>query len=177
MWNMVLWAAAHHQDSTTTMWWGRAVKSAVSRGMRPRAQRWCAWPANTGPPTTPARVRVNTHQNIHMIWSRDIEITNTYAVTCGCLEIRCPKLNMPANGGYKCSDGSYFNSRCEFFCAPGFGLKGQKTTTCQYNKVWSAGLPTCVGKSGFPQPDGACVVAFILQKPGSFPCLRCDVKL
>lgn len=69
---------------------------------------------------------------------------------CACEEIRCPKLNMPANGGYKCSDGSYFNSRCEFFCAPGFGLKGQKTTTCQYNRVWSAGLPTCVGKSSFP---------------------------
>uniref|UniRef100_A0A674PAJ5 Sushi-repeat containing protein X-linked n=1 Tax=Takifugu rubripes TaxID=31033 RepID=A0A674PAJ5_TAKRU len=61
-----------------------------------------------------------------------------------CQEVRCPKLNMPVNGGYKCSDGSYFNSRCEFFCAPGFGLKGQKTTTCQHNKAWSAGVPTCV---------------------------------
>ncbi|XP_034417551.1 sushi repeat-containing protein SRPX isoform X1 [Cyclopterus lumpus] len=61
-----------------------------------------------------------------------------------CREIRCPKLNMPANGGYKCSDGSYFNSRCEFFCSPGFSLKGQKTATCQYSKAWSAGVPTCV---------------------------------
>lgn len=82
----------------------------------------------------------------------------------GCTEVRCPKLNMPVNGGYKCSDGSYFNSRCEFFCAPGFGLKGQKTTTCQHNKAWSAGVPTCVGKSGFPQPDGDSI-AFVLQKP------------
>ena len=65
MWNMALWAAARHRDSTTTMWWGHAVKSAVSRAMRPRAQRWCAWPANTGPPTTPARVSANTHQTIH----------------------------------------------------------------------------------------------------------------
>lgn len=83
---------------------------------------------------------------------------------CGSTEIRCPKLNMPANGGYKCSDGSYFNSRCEFFCAPGFSLKGQETTTCQYNKVWSAGVATCVGKPAFPQPDGG-GMAFILQKP------------
>lgn len=93
-----------------------------------------------------------------------MQITNTHDVMCGCTEIRCPKLNMPANGGYKCSDGSYFNSRCEFFCAPGFGLKGQKTTTCQYNKAWSAGVPTCVGKKGFPQPKGGCI-AVILQKP------------
>lgn len=90
-----------------------------------------------------------THPSIRSL-SSDIEITNTNHLMCTCTEIRCPKLNMPANGGYKCSDGSYFNSRCEFFCAPGFGLKGQKTTTCQYNKVWSAGVPTCVGKPGFP---------------------------
>lgn len=54
---------------------------------------------------------------------------------------------MPINGGYKCSDGSYFSSRCEFFCSPGFSLKGQKTATCQHSKTWSAGVPTCVGKS------------------------------
>lgn len=62
-------------------------------------------------------------------------------------EIRCPKLDMPANGGYKCSDGSYYNSRCEFFCSPGYSLKGQRTAVCQYNKVWSAAVPTCVGKT------------------------------
>ncbi|KAM8854948.1 sushi repeat-containing protein SRPX isoform 2-T2 [Spinachia spinachia] len=60
-----------------------------------------------------------------------------------CREIRCAKLTMPVNGGYKCSDGSYFNSRCEFFCSPGFILMGQKTTTCQHRKTWSAGAPTC----------------------------------
>uniref|UniRef100_A0A3B3VKC3 Sushi-repeat containing protein X-linked n=2 Tax=Poecilia latipinna TaxID=48699 RepID=A0A3B3VKC3_9TELE len=59
-------------------------------------------------------------------------------------EIRCPKLNMLANGGYKCSDGSYYNSRCEFFCSAGYSMKGQKTSVCQYNKVWSAGVPTCI---------------------------------
>lgn len=153
MWNMVLWAAARHQVSATRMWWGRAVKSAASRGTRPRARRWCVWPANTGPPTTPVRVRADPQQYTSppiRSLSNDIEITNTNHLMCACKEIRCPKLNMPANGGYKCSDGSYFNSRCEFFCAPGFGLKGQKTTTCQYNRVWSAGLPTCVGKSSFP---------------------------
>ncbi|KAA8588017.1 hypothetical protein FQN60_001211, partial [Etheostoma spectabile] len=61
-----------------------------------------------------------------------------------CREIRCPKLDMPANGGYKCSDGSYFNSRCEFFCSAGFSLKGQKIATCQHSKSWSAGVPICV---------------------------------
>ncbi|XP_068602285.1 sushi repeat-containing protein SRPX [Brachionichthys hirsutus] len=61
-----------------------------------------------------------------------------------CREIRCPKLHMPANGGYKCSDGSYFNSRCESFCSLGFSVKGQKISTCQHTQAWSAAAPTCV---------------------------------
>uniref|UniRef100_A0A8C8BPW0 Sushi-repeat containing protein X-linked n=1 Tax=Oncorhynchus tshawytscha TaxID=74940 RepID=A0A8C8BPW0_ONCTS len=47
-----------------------------------------------------------------------------------CREIHCPKLQMPANGGYTCSDGSYLNSRCQFFCSPGYNLKGPNTVTC-----------------------------------------------
>ncbi|KAG7275919.1 hypothetical protein CRUP_011369 [Coryphaenoides rupestris] len=65
-----------------------------------------------------------------------------------CHEIRCRKLNMPLNGGFKCSDGSYFNSRCEFFCSPGYTLKGQKTTTCQHTKMWTAEESTCIGEEG-----------------------------
>ncbi|XP_035629537.1 sushi-repeat-containing protein SRPX-like isoform X6 [Oncorhynchus keta] len=61
-----------------------------------------------------------------------------------CREIRCPKLQMPANGGYKCSDGSYFNSRCEFFCSLGYTLKGSKTVTCQYHKTWTSGESACI---------------------------------
>uniref|UniRef100_A0A8C9U8B6 Sushi-repeat containing protein X-linked n=1 Tax=Scleropages formosus TaxID=113540 RepID=A0A8C9U8B6_SCLFO len=61
-----------------------------------------------------------------------------------CREIRCPKLSMPANGGFKCSDGSYFNSRCEFFCSPGYTLKGERTVTCMSGKTWNGGQSTCV---------------------------------
>ncbi|XP_029936732.1 sushi repeat-containing protein SRPX [Myripristis murdjan] len=67
-----------------------------------------------------------------------------WSANYACREIRCPKLNMPPNGGYKCSDGSYFNSRCEFFCSPGYTLKGPKTAVCQHNRAWSAGDGTCV---------------------------------
>ncbi|XP_066562147.1 sushi repeat-containing protein SRPX isoform X2 [Amia ocellicauda] len=61
-----------------------------------------------------------------------------------CREIRCPMLTMPANGGYKCSDGSYFNSRCEFFCSPGYQLKGDTAVTCMSNKAWTGRHTTCV---------------------------------
>ncbi|XP_054888272.1 sushi repeat-containing protein SRPX isoform X1 [Poeciliopsis prolifica] len=79
-------------------------------------------------------------QNSEVVCMASKHWSSNYA----CREIRCPKLNMLANGGYKCSDGSYYNSRCEFFCSPGYSMKGQKTSVCQHNKVWSAGVPTCI---------------------------------
>ncbi|XP_048855114.1 sushi repeat-containing protein SRPX isoform X1 [Brienomyrus brachyistius] len=67
-----------------------------------------------------------------------------WSASYACREIRCPKLDMPANGGYKCSDGSYFNSRCEFFCSPGYTLKGERFVTCLSSKTWSGGQSTCL---------------------------------
>ncbi|XP_033864477.3 sushi-repeat-containing protein SRPX-like isoform X1 [Acipenser ruthenus] len=61
-----------------------------------------------------------------------------------CREIRCPKLTLPANGGIKCSDGSYFNSRCEFFCSPGYQLKGERFVTCMSSKAWTGKHTSCV---------------------------------
>eukprot|EP00062_Callorhinchus_milii_P001840 gi/632937423/ref/XP_007899597.1/ PREDICTED: sushi repeat-containing protein SRPX [Callorhinchus milii] len=61
-----------------------------------------------------------------------------------CREIRCPKFSLPLHGGVKCSDGTFFNSRCEFYCTPGYQVKGQKTVTCMYNKVWNGREPSCL---------------------------------
>lgn len=61
-------------------------------------------------------------------------------------EKRCPTLAMPANGGFKCVDGAYFNSRCEYYCSPGYTLKGERTVTCMDTKTWSGPPASCVGK-------------------------------
>ncbi|OBS65624.1 hypothetical protein A6R68_05843, partial [Neotoma lepida] len=63
-----------------------------------------------------------------------------------CKQKRCPTLAMPANGGFKCVDGAYFNSRCEYYCSPGYTLKGERTVTCMDNKAWSGRPASCVGK-------------------------------
>ncbi|EMP31636.1 Sushi repeat-containing protein SRPX, partial [Chelonia mydas] len=65
-----------------------------------------------------------------------------------CKQIRCPTLSMPTNGGFKCIDGAYFNSRCEYYCSPGYQLKGDRTVTCMDNKVWSGRPASCVVNSG-----------------------------
>ncbi|GAB5584522.1 sushi repeat-containing protein SRPX2 [Prionailurus iriomotensis] len=61
-----------------------------------------------------------------------------------CKQKRCPVLAMPANGGFKCVDGAYFNSRCEYYCSPGYTLKGERTVTCMDNKAWSGRPASCV---------------------------------
>lgn len=65
---------------------------------------------------------------------------------CLCLEKRCAPLTMPVNGGFKCTDGAYFNSRCEYYCSPGYQLKGDRVVTCMDSKNWSGRAATCVGK-------------------------------
>uniref|UniRef100_G1PCP9 Sushi repeat containing protein X-linked n=1 Tax=Myotis lucifugus TaxID=59463 RepID=G1PCP9_MYOLU len=61
-----------------------------------------------------------------------------------CKQKRCPTLAMPANGGFKCVDGAYFNSRCEYYCSPGYTLKGERTVMCMDNKAWSGQPASCV---------------------------------
>ncbi|KAK4832096.1 hypothetical protein QYF61_020723 [Mycteria americana] len=51
---------------------------------------------------------------------------------------------MPTNGGFKCLDGAYFGSRCEYYCSPGYQLKGDRIVTCMDNKVWSGRPASCV---------------------------------
>ncbi|XP_077583547.1 sushi repeat-containing protein SRPX isoform X2 [Stigmatopora nigra] len=70
--------------------------------------------------------------------------TKHWSSNYACREVRCPKMNAPLNGGYKCSDGSYYNSRCRFSCSPGFVLKGAETAACRHDKAWSAAVPSCV---------------------------------
>ena len=57
---------------------------------------------------------------------------------------------MPVNGGFKCIDGAYFNSQCEYYCSPGYTLKGEQTVRCMDNKAWSGQPATCIGKKISP---------------------------
>ncbi|XP_041127576.1 sushi repeat-containing protein SRPX-like isoform X1 [Polyodon spathula] len=81
---------------------------------------------------------IQGHPEVHCLSSK--RWSGNYA----CREIRCPKLTLPANGGVKCSDGSYFNSRCQFFCSPGYQLKGEQSVTCMSNKAWTGKHTACV---------------------------------
>ncbi|XP_062862041.1 sushi repeat-containing protein SRPX isoform X1 [Trichomycterus rosablanca] len=93
-----------------------------------------------------SRCKIHCERGYELEGSNEIVcmVTKQWSGKYTCREVRCPKLEMPINGGYKCSDGSYFNSRCQFFCSPGYTLRGDRSVTCQSSKSWSGGQSVCV---------------------------------
>ncbi|CAB1347340.1 unnamed protein product [Coregonus sp. 'balchen'] len=83
-----------------------------------------------------------------------------------CREIRCPKLQMPANGGYKCSDGSYFNSR--YVDAPVIKCPNLKDKTAEPGKL--SARVTWDTPEGKDTADGILTDVILKGKPpGHFP--------
>ncbi|XP_026999442.2 sushi repeat-containing protein SRPX [Tachysurus fulvidraco] len=71
-------------------------------------------------------------------------VTKQWSGKYACREVRCPPLAMPSNGGFKCSDGFYYNSNCQYFCSPGYTQRGDRRVTCQSSKSWSGGQSLCL---------------------------------
>ncbi|XP_075445792.1 sushi repeat-containing protein SRPX isoform X4 [Ascaphus truei] len=80
------------------------------------------------------------HGASQVICQSDKRWSDKYA----CKQKRCPTLSMPLHGGFKCIDGAYFNSRCEYYCSPGYQLKGERIVTCMDNKAWSGKPASCI---------------------------------
>ncbi|XP_026073782.1 sushi repeat-containing protein SRPX-like isoform X1 [Carassius auratus] len=93
---------------------------------------------------TRCKIRCKTGYEMHGSSEILCMASKQWSGNYACREVRCPKLAMPSNGGYKCSDGSYFNSRCQFFCSPGYTLRGDLSATCQSSRTWSGGNSVCV---------------------------------
>ncbi|RXN28988.1 sushi repeat-containing SRPX-like isoform X1 [Labeo rohita] len=93
---------------------------------------------------TRCKIRCKTGYEMHGSSEILCMASKQWSGNYACREVRCPKLTMPSNGGYKCSDGSYFNSRCQFFCSPGYTLRGDHSATCQSSRTWSGGNSVCV---------------------------------
>ncbi|XP_075445793.1 sushi repeat-containing protein SRPX isoform X5 [Ascaphus truei] len=91
------------------------------------------------------------HGASQVICQSDKRWSDKYA----CKQKRCPTLSMPLHGGFKCIDGAYFNSRCEYYCSPGYQLKGERIVTCMDNKAWSGKPASCIvrrcGKLNAPE--------------------------
>ncbi|XP_041927009.1 sushi repeat-containing protein SRPX isoform X1 [Alosa sapidissima] len=93
---------------------------------------------------TRCKIRCNRGYEMHGHHEILCHANKQWSGNYACREVRCMKLSVPVNGGYKCTDGSYFNSRCQFYCSPGYTLRGDKSATCLHTHTWSAGQTMCV---------------------------------
>ncbi|KAG8448377.1 hypothetical protein GDO86_015460 [Hymenochirus boettgeri] len=61
-----------------------------------------------------------------------------------CRRILCHVLPAIQFGSYQCSAGVSESSRCDYSCALGYTLEGDRSRICTENQQWSGGEPVCV---------------------------------
>ncbi|XP_028671726.2 sushi repeat-containing protein SRPX2 [Erpetoichthys calabaricus] len=82
-----------------------------------------------------------------------------------CHQIRCPVLPAVAHGLYKCTLSVAVDSRCDYTCAPGYQLEGDRSRTCLEEARWSGTEPICVDND---PPKIRCPPSRVkLAEPGS----------
>ncbi|XP_063046548.1 sushi repeat-containing protein SRPX2 [Engraulis encrasicolus] len=60
-----------------------------------------------------------------------------------CRKIRCHVLPVIQYGTFHCSDSVMVDSRCEYYCNPGYRLEGDHARVCQDDGSWTGGDPIC----------------------------------
>ncbi|MBN3309138.1 SRPX2 protein, partial [Amia calva] len=63
--------------------------------------------------------------------------------TAYCRQIRCHVLPLIYHGTYSCSNGVAVDSRCDYTCAPGYQIEGDRSRTCLESGRWTGSEPTC----------------------------------
>ncbi|MGH0166656.1 UNVERIFIED_CONTAM: hypothetical protein FKN15_051283 [Acipenser sinensis] len=61
-----------------------------------------------------------------------------------CRQIRCHVLPAVTYGSYSCSMSVAVDSRCDYSCAPGYQLEGDRSRICLEEAHWSGTEPSCV---------------------------------
>ncbi|XP_064430409.1 sushi repeat-containing protein SRPX2 isoform X2 [Mirounga angustirostris] len=59
-------------------------------------------------------------------------------------EMRCHALPFITSGTYTCTNGVLLDSRCDYSCASGYHLEGDRSRICMEDGRWSGGEPVCV---------------------------------
>ncbi|XP_038060511.1 sushi repeat-containing protein SRPX2-like [Patiria miniata] len=57
--------------------------------------------------------------------------------------LRCPSVGSSSHRSHSCSKTNIAGSVCTFHCSTGYNLVGSSAVTCQTNRVWNRGFPTC----------------------------------
>ncbi|XP_030064747.1 sushi repeat-containing protein SRPX2 [Microcaecilia unicolor] len=124
-----------------------------------RAPRWCytlnlpdgevacySPQGGTYHSTLGTRCLLSCDYGFRLIGSRSVQClaSRRWSGITYCRRIRCYVLPALPNGSYYCSIGVHVDSRCDYTCAPGYVIEGDRSRTCTEDGKWSGTEPICV---------------------------------
>ncbi|XP_041427945.1 sushi repeat-containing protein SRPX2 isoform X1 [Xenopus laevis] len=131
-----------------------------SRPLGPyRAPRWCydlhisdgeaTCYSPLGPryrSTLGTRCRLSCDQGFKLIGQSSVQCLSSrrWSGNGHCRRIQCHVLPPIFYGSYHCSVGVSEGSRCDYSCAPGYMVEGDRSRICMEDGQWSGGEPVCV---------------------------------
>ncbi|KAM4662049.1 sushi repeat-containing protein SRPX2 isoform 1-T2 [Discoglossus pictus] len=96
--------------------------------------------------TLGTRCRLSCDQGFRLIGSSSVQClaSRRWSGYAHCRRIQCHVLPALPFGSYQCSDGVNEGSRCDYTCARGYQVEGDRSRICMENGLWSGAEPVCV---------------------------------
>ncbi|XP_044091330.1 sushi repeat-containing protein SRPX2 [Neovison vison] len=92
------------------------------------------------------RCELSCDRGFRLIGRRSVQClpSRRWSGTAYCRQMRCHVLPFITSGTYTCTNGVLLDSRCDYSCASGYHLEGDRSRICMEDGRWSGGDPVCV---------------------------------
>ncbi|KAM8954121.1 sushi repeat-containing protein SRPX2 [Pelodytes ibericus] len=96
--------------------------------------------------TLGTRCHMSCDQGFRLIGQTSVQClaSRRWSGNAYCRKIQCHVLPALPHGSYQCSFGVSEGSRCDYSCAPGYLIEGDRSRVCMEDRLWSGGEPICV---------------------------------
>uniref|UniRef100_A0A8C5Q0Z7 Sushi repeat-containing protein SRPX2 n=1 Tax=Leptobrachium leishanense TaxID=445787 RepID=A0A8C5Q0Z7_9ANUR len=96
--------------------------------------------------TLGTRCRLSCDQGYRLLGQTSVQClpSRRWSGYAYCRKIQCHVLPALPHGSYRCSVGVSEGSRCDYTCAPGYQIEGDRSRVCMEDGLWSGGEPVCV---------------------------------
>ncbi|KAM4696652.1 sushi repeat-containing protein SRPX2 [Rhinophrynus dorsalis] len=96
--------------------------------------------------TLGTRCRLSCDQGFRLIGQSSVQCQSNrrWSGIAYCRRIQCHVLPALHYGSYQCSAGVFEGSRCDYTCATGYVMEGDRSRICMEDGLWSGGEPVCV---------------------------------
>ncbi|XP_063289409.1 sushi repeat-containing protein SRPX2 [Pelobates fuscus] len=96
--------------------------------------------------TLSTRCRLSCDQGYRLLGQSSVQClpSRRWSGNAYCRKILCHVLPALPHGSYHCSDGVSEGSRCDYTCASGYQIEGDRSRICMEDGLWSGAEPVCV---------------------------------